>query len=247
MLLTVSARVNPVANIKIKNNLLALVLILTALPLSARVSKPVVEQIAADIGRYMSTSSERPELGLTPIHCASTLLVASLRNVPGTSRPSPVLQHAAMCVLTPLIGYVADAVVAVAEAEGNDQADSANIASILEGLREVVRGLVTWCNGLPEDVKPRGYGILVPTLCLLLDPGSPSEPSQMHLIATNTLLSLAASSPKAFKDATQAMPEGERAGLERAVREAVGARAKPQSAQQPSVERKGIELKSFGA
>lgn len=215
-------------------------LILTALPLSARVSKPVVEQIASDIGRYMSTSNDRPELGLTPIHCATSLLLASLRHVPGTSRQSPILQHAAMCVLTPLIGYVADAVVAVAE-----NGESAQAAS-LEGLREVIRGLVAWCNGLPEDVKPRGYGILVPTLCLLLDPGSVSEPSAMHTIATNTLLSLAASAPKAFKDATQAMPEGERAGLERAVRDAVGARAST-NPQQAAQEKRGIALKSFGA
>lgn len=231
------------ASIKIKNNLLALVLILTALPLSARVSKPVVEQIASDIGRYMSTSSERPELGLTPIHCATTLLLASLRPVPGTSKPSPVLQHAAMCVLTPLIGFVADAVVSLAETSEGPTA-----IATLEGLREVIRGLVAWCNGLPEDVKPRGYGILVPTLCLLLDPGADSsDPSPAHQLATNTLLQLAASSPKAFKDATQAMPEGERSGLERAVREAVGARAAAKPQQQTREERKGIALKSFGA
>jgi HEAT repeat protein len=244
------SRVNPVANIKIKNNLLALVLVLTALPLSVKVSKPVVEQIASDIGRYLSVGNDRPELGLTPIHCATTLLAASLRNVPGTSRPSPVLQHAAMCVLTPLITYISEAVLAIAEAEEAGSAASSDVvATALEGLGQVIRGLVAWCNGLPEDVKPRGYGILVPTLCLLLDPvgSDPAAPTAMHTLATNTLLSLAAASPKAFKDATQAMPEGERVSLERAVRDAVGARAAAKPAASAVVERKGIALKSFGA
>jgi hypothetical protein len=147
-----------------------------------------------------------------------------------------------MCILTPLIGYVADAVVAVAE-----DTTGTGAAATLAGLSEVIRGLVAWCSGLPEEVKPRGLGILVPTLCLLLDPGAPTEPSALHQLAINTLLSLAASSPKAFKDATQAMPEGERAQLERSIRDAVGARAAKPAAQQSAVERKGIALKSFGA
>ncbi|KAL1408350.1 hypothetical protein Q8F55_005159 [Vanrija albida] len=244
----VRTRVNPAASIKIKNNLLALTLILTTLPPSVRVSKVVIEQIAIDLGRYMGAAAERPELGLTPIHCASSILLASLRPLPSNPpRPSPVLQHAAMCVLTPLIGYVADTVVAYASATsgGGDEP-----APALDGLKEAIRGLVGWSNGLPEDIKPRGYGILLPTLSLLLDPSSTAAsaaPSALHALATATLLALAQSSPKAFKDATQAMPEGERAQLEKAIREAIGGGAGGgKGAAQAAPERKGIELRSFG-
>lgn len=236
-------RVNPVANIKIKNNMLALVLILTSLPLGVPVSKPVIEQAVADMARYMSPASmaERPELGLTPVHCATTLLQASLRTLPGSPpRPSPALQHAALCVLASLISYISDVVVASASADDPDSIP-------LDGVRESIRGLVAWCAGLPEDSKPRGYGVLLPTLCLLLDPESSSSPSQLHGLATATMLGLAQSAPKAFKDATQAMPEGERAQLERAVREAVGARSAGQAAGMgQDRQRGGIELKSFG-
>lgn len=242
------SRVNPVANIKIKNNMLALVLILTSIPLGVSMSKPVIEHAISDITRYQTPSamSERPELGLTPLHCATTLLLASLRAFPGAPpRPSPALQHAALCILASLVSYVADVVVASAAAD-----DPATVS--LDGVREVVRGLVAWCAGLPEETKPRGYGVLLPTLCLLLDPGEGhANPSPLHTLATATMLGLAQSAPKSFKDATQAMPEGERAGLERAVREAVGARSAGGGGAAQGTERQrgagGIELRSFGS
>lgn len=230
---------NSVANVKIKNNLLAMVLIATSIPLSVQVSKLVIEQMCSDIGRYMGAGDERPELGLTAIHCATSLLVASLRPMPGQPpRPSPVLQYAAMCVLTPMIQHVADTVVSVAAGSAGPRA--------VEGVGEVIRGLVTWCGGLPEDVKPRGYGILLPTLCLLLDPTGVEKPSGLHKVATNTMLQLAQNSPKAFKDATQAMAEGERAGLEKAVRDAVAQAGSSAASGAGAQEKKGIALKSFG-
>lgn len=57
------ARVNSVANVKIKNNLLALTLVLTALPPSVRVSKEVVERISFVLGQFFAAGTERPEVG----------------------------------------------------------------------------------------------------------------------------------------------------------------------------------------
>lgn len=59
------ARVNPVANVKIKNNLLAITLILTALPLSVRVSREVVEQVCFVLGQNFGAGTERPEVSQT--------------------------------------------------------------------------------------------------------------------------------------------------------------------------------------
>ena len=50
------------ANIKIKNNLLAITLVLTALPGSVRVSKDVVEQACFVIGQFFGAGAERPEV-----------------------------------------------------------------------------------------------------------------------------------------------------------------------------------------
>ncbi|WWD21891.1 hypothetical protein CI109_106379 [Kwoniella shandongensis] len=246
------ARVNPVANVKIKNNLLAITLVLTTLPGDFKVSKSVVEGVGYTIGQYLGASSERPELGLTAIHCASTLLAASLRPLPSPlgpnspPAPSPVLQHAALHLLPPMITFISDSVVSSATNPGSAPP---------EGVREIVKSLVGWVSGLSEenDAKSRGYGVLLPTLCLMLDPpgssGGHQGQGQLHVIATGVLLGLAQGSPKAFKDATMGMGEGERGELEKAIREAVGARGQGGAGGAGGaggVEKKGIELKSFG-
>jgi hypothetical protein len=240
--LTLRTRVNPVANVKIKNNLLAITLVFTSLPPSVTVSKIVIEEICYAIGQNLSAAVDRPELGLTAIHCATTLLQASLRvassTVSSTPIPSAVLQHIALNLISPLINYVAESVVSSSAGE---------IPPIqVEGVKQVVKGLVSWTNGMPETAKPRGFAILLPTLSLLLDRDA-SAPSGLHLIATTTMLGLAQASPAAFKDATQAMEEGERGRLEKAVREAVGQRAERAAASgSGGMDKKVIELRSFG-
>ena len=219
---------NPVANIKIKNNLLAMTLILTSLPPSLTVSRVVVESICYTIGQYLGASTERPELGLTAVHCTTTLLTASLR-APSGSQPSAILQHATLHLLPPVVTFISDSVV--------------ENSTAVEPMKEAIKGLISWVSSLPDTLRPRGYGLLLPTLCLLLDPPN-TPPTPLHVLATNTLLSLAQNSPGAFKDATMVMEEGERKKLEKAVREKVESRSK--GGPQGAAERKGIELKSFG-
>lgn len=60
--LTIRARVTPVANLKIKNNLLTITLVLTSLPGSVKVSRAVVEQVGYVIGQYLGAGVERPEV-----------------------------------------------------------------------------------------------------------------------------------------------------------------------------------------
>ena len=52
----------PVASLKIKNNLLAITLVLTSLPGSVKISKPVVEQVGYVIGQYLGAGVERLEV-----------------------------------------------------------------------------------------------------------------------------------------------------------------------------------------
>jgi len=236
--------VNAVANVKIKNNLLAITLVFTSLPPSIRVSKVLIEEISYAIGQNLGAGSDRPELGMTAIHCATTLLQASLRTSPtslsSTPVPSPILQHVALHLISPLIAFIAESV-AISSAQ-----DLPPI--MLEGVKQVIKGLVGWTSGLPEPSRPKGYGVLLPTLSLLLDDNdSSTQPSGLHLIATTTMLGLAQNAPGAFKDATLAMDESERGRLEKAVRDAVGQRAERQQAGSAGAEaKKVIELRSFG-
>ena len=228
------------ANIKIKNNLLAITLIFTSLPPSVKVSKVLVEEICYSIGQNLSAGIDRPELGLTAIHCATTLLQASLRvsatALSSTPIPSPVLQHVALNLVSPLITFLTECV--SAETAGD-------IATLtLEGAKQVVKGLVGWNAGLPEASRPRGYAILLPTLALLLDQSG--QMTGLHLIATATMLGLAQSSPLSFKEATQAMQEEERGRLEKAVRDAVGQKAQAAAATSGVEAKKVISLRSFG-
>lgn len=196
------------------------------------------------------------QLGLTAIHCASTLLSASLRPRPSPLNappaPSPILQHLAVHLLPPLITSLSEIVIQ------SSTVSSPLPAIQLEELRETIKALVTYATSLPEEYRSKGYAILLPTLCLLLDPPNPDAQSldqtQLHILGTTTMLGLAQREPKAFKDATQAMGEGERSGLERAVREAVGRRAGAggvgsgggAAGGSGAGEKKGIELRSFG-
>ncbi|WWC87367.1 uncharacterized protein L201_002256 [Kwoniella dendrophila CBS 6074] len=245
------ARVNPIANVKIKNNLLAITLILTTLPAGLKLSKNLVESIGYTIGQYLGAGTERPELGLTAIHCASTLLTASLRQLPSPLGPnsppvpSPILQHVALNLLGPMINFISETVVSQAISSGTSQP---------EGIREIIKSLVGWVTSLPDEnqSKSRGYSILLPTLCLMLDPPglSLAEKDQLHIISTGVLLGLAQSNPISFKEATQSMKEGERLELEKAIRDTI---QNSQSQNGSShiigggggVEKKGIELKSF--
>ena len=86
--------------------------------------------------------------------------------------------------------------------------------------------------------------ILLPTLCLLLDPPDTAQPTSLHQLGTSTLLGLAQPEPTAFRDAMATMDEGQREGLEKAVRGAVGSKDVPSAA--APAERRGIELRSFG-
>ena len=142
-----------------------------------------------------------------------------------------MLQHLVLHLLPPCIMFLSDQV-AVAQPQ-------------LGAARETIKALVAWSTGLPEDQKPRAYGVLLPTLGLLLDPeGEDSHTSGLHQVSVMALLGLAQGAPKAFRDATLAMPEDERGRLERAIRSAVGGQAKVAPA--TGVEKKGIELRSFG-
>jgi hypothetical protein len=155
-----------------------------------------------------------------------------------------MLQHAVLHLVPALITFLSESVVASATSSTGE-------VSQPDGVSEVIKALSTWCGALSDELKPRGYAVLLPTLSLLLDPGQTQgqAPSGLHVIATGSLLGLAQGSPKAFRDATMGMGEGERAGMERAIREAVGGGAggAGQKAQQGGLgEKKVIELKSFG-
>ena len=237
----------PAANFKIKNNLLALTLVLTTLPTTVPLSRPLVESVADTIATHLGSNTERPELGLTAIHCASTFLTSSLRP---TSHPA--LGHAIIALIPGIITFLFESVVGVAaaldESGGDPSAETLRgMQGTAEAVRESIKALAGWCQAVEESYKPRVYAVLLPTMGLLLDRddegGREAVRTPLHATGAAALLGLAQASPAAFKDAMAAMEAGERGRLEKGLRSAVGGQ---QAQQAGGAGKKGIELKSFG-
>ena len=86
---------------------------------------------------------------------------------------------------------------------------------------------------------PRALGVIIPVLVLFLDPSrQPATP--LHTQGVTQLLSLAASSPVAFKDATGRLEASMRETLETSVRQALGSKAQAAEPAKPQ-----ISLRSF--
>lgn len=79
----------------------------------------------------------------------------------------------------------------------------------------------------------------MPVLILLLD-SSRQPPTPLHVQSVNQLLSLAAASPAAFKDATGRLEQSMKDTLETSVRQALGSRAHSAEPAKPQ-----ISLRSF--
>ena len=86
---------------------------------------------------------------------------------------------------------------------------------------------------------PRALGVIMPVLILFLDP-SRQPPTPLHTQAVTQLLSLAAASPAAFKDATGRLEQSSKDALETSVRQALGSKGQVAEPAKPQ-----ISLRSF--
>ncbi|KAJ8482572.1 hypothetical protein ONZ51_g5279 [Trametes cubensis] len=205
-LLNVDAmRQGPMCNKKIKSNLLASVLILTILPTTVAVGRPVIEHCCFVISQKLV---EGGELSLTAAHCAKTLLMASTTG-------NPILKQCTRLLLPGLIECLAKAAASSDDATPSEQ--------VLATVSEINKALSALFLSLPEDIRPRALGVIIPVLILVTQ-----------------LLSLAAASPAAFKDATGKLEPSARETLETSVRQALGNRAATAEPAKPQ-----ISLRSF--
>ncbi|KAK4701730.1 HEAT repeat-containing protein 5, partial [Phenoliferia sp. Uapishka_3] len=210
------------AALKTKNNLLASVLLLTALPSSVKISQAAVEHACYLI--IQTALSGDAETTTTALHCLTSLLAAA-------SRGSGVVQFCVGQLLPGLIEYIARA------AESDYQAGDPKLASLAEVLKSFV-GVLT---GVGEAHRTQSLCVLLPVLILLLSPNViPPPPS--HTLAISHLLSLASSFSVNFKEANAALSEEQRKELEASIRASVtGGRKEEKREEAPK-----ISLLSFG-
>ncbi|KAI8972549.1 ARM repeat-containing protein [Trametes punicea] len=216
-----SGREGPMCNKKIKSNLLAAVLILTVLPTTVAVGRPVIEHCCFIISQKLV---ERSELSLTAAHCAKTLIIASTTG-------NPILKQCTRLLLPGLVECLAKAAASSDDATPSDQ--------VLATVGEINKALSALFLSLSEDIRPRALGVIMPVLILFLDPVR-QPPTPLHIQSVNQLLSLAAASPTAFKDVTGRLEPSVRETLETSVRQALGGKTATAEPAKPQ-----ISLRSF--
>ncbi|KAF8630901.1 hypothetical protein AX17_005259 [Amanita inopinata Kibby_2008] len=208
---------------KIKNNMLATVLILTVVPNWVKIGRPVVEHCCSLITQKLLEADE--PITLTAAHCSKTLFAAS-------SLGSPVLRECTRQLLPGLIEFAAK----MAPLVNDGNTSEAQVAAI----GEVWKAFAAFFSYVPEDLRTRALGVLLPTMSLLLSNAQSSTESVRSQTVTQ-LLSFATSSPSAFKEAAAKLDQPTRELLEQSIRRAVGGSAAAASA----ASKPQISLRSF--
>jgi len=186
------------------------------------------------------------QMALTAAHCAKTLITASASG-------SVMLRQCTKTLLPGMVEYVAK----VAGMAGEEAA----LQSHLPAVGEIIKAFGTLFTTIPEDLREslcmsfrppglyvlaaagvRAFGILLPTLTLLLEPSQPAPPP-LHAQALNQLLIFASSSPVSFKEATGKLDQATRERLESSVRNALSNKLTGTAAQQAA--KPQISLRSF--
>ncbi|KAG1904032.1 armadillo-type protein [Suillus fuscotomentosus] len=206
---------------KVKTNLLAAVLILTVIPPQVAVSRDVVEHLFFLISQKLE---EGDQMAIVAVHCAKTLAIAA--------SGSELLRACVRLLLPALIQYVAKMVPRVDDGTVSEQQAIS--------IDEVWKTFATLVSLAKEEQRSRLLSVLLPTITLLLRP-SQMPPSTIHSSGIAHLLSLAASSPVSFKEATTQLDPSVREVLEMSIRKAVeGAAGTVQQSMKPQ-----ISLRSF--
>ncbi|KAG2133962.1 armadillo-type protein [Suillus cothurnatus] len=207
---------------KVKTNLLAAVLILTVIPPQVAVARDVVEHLFFLISQKLEEGDQ--QMAIVAIHCAKTLAIAA--------SGSELLRACVRLLLPALIQYVAKM---VPQVDNGTMSEQQAIS-----IDEIWKTFATLVSLAKEEQRSRLFSVLLPTITLLLRP-SQIPPSTIHSSAIAHLLSLAASSPASFKEATTQLDPSEREVLEMSIRKAVeGAMGPVQQSMKPQ-----ISLRSF--
>lgn len=185
---------------KIKNNLLAAVLVLTVIPPSIQVGQPVVEHCCFLVSQTLRGGDE---LCLTAAHCARTLIVASTSG-------NAMLTSCTRLLIPAFIEFVAQAAPLIIESRISEH-------HIL-ALSEVWKSFVIFFTSLPDTHRTEALCIILPTMIMALS-GTTSSALRTQTVAQ--LLSLASQSPSSFKAATEKLDPSAKSVLEQNIRRAV--------------------------
>ncbi|BGP57657.1 hypothetical protein JCM8202v2_005301 [Rhodotorula sphaerocarpa] len=220
-------RTSPAALIKMRSNLLALVLLLSSIPPTVSVGREVVDHACYLLAE--TAQSGTGEAQLAARNCVFSLLVAASRAHTGTL---------AFCA-----GRLLPAVLEIIVTASQSKPVSTDVQHKL--VDDALKASIAVLLSVPAERKTQSVSILLPVLLRLVSPASPGP--SLRPAATSHLVSLASTVPSHFKEATAALDPEERVRLEECIRSALGQGARRHAAVgTPSEEAPRIELKMFG-
>ncbi|KAF9269100.1 clathrin-coated vesicle protein [Marasmius fiardii PR-910] len=209
---------------KVKNNLLATVLILTSIPPHAKVGEAVIEHCCYLISQKILETGDGT---LNAVHCAKTLITASTS---GTE----LHRYCVKLLLPTLIEYIAKMAPRVKDGSITESHASA--------IGEIWKAFFAFFSSLQEAERTRLLAVFLPTIALLLSE-SRTPTSPVVTLSIKQLLTYATSAPTSFKEATGKLDASTRELLEQSIRKTIsnnGAAPGTQSTQKPQ-----ISLRSF--
>ncbi|QRV99686.1 HEAT repeat protein [Ceratobasidium sp. AG-Ba] len=195
-----SGRASNTAALKIKNNMLAASVILTASPEEVKISRAAVEHCCFLISHRLSESAEG---SLVAAQCLKTLVSVSSNHA--------TLQFAASMLIPGALSFLMNCATE----------DEPGQVACLPAFEEVLRAIAIVFNQAPDEHRPRVLGALLPPIvCSLQNESDKTGP--VHVAAVKQVLSFATSAPAAFKEVTGLMGQGQRAIMEKSLRQAIG-------------------------
>ncbi|SJX63142.1 related to LAA1-AP-1 accessory protein involved in TGN-endosome transport [Sporisorium reilianum f. sp. reilianum] len=258
-------RAGRIALNKTKNSLLAVVVVLTSIPVNVKISQAVAEhacylivqkvlQFEEEVEQWKQTNQAKSadaqplgegveEIGLTAVNCARTVVLAS-------SRGNAALLYCVGQLLPGLIEVVCRAGPLVASS--TPRAGATPMTALRSALEDVIKTFAGLVAVLPSEgeFRAQALAIILPTLLVLL---SPSSVTELHMFTVRQLITLAGQHAAAFKEATAALDAERRAVLENAIRAQLGQAAAVSGGAGPAVgaavkqPASSIALKSFGS
>lgn len=236
------ARSGRVATNKTKNNMLAIVVVVTSLPRDYALSQPLLEQFCFQVVQQLAASTDKGEtasleVAMTSLNCIKTFIAAANRQVSAT------LSFCVGQLLPATVQYLFDSSKKDYTGEEGGQGKERLV------LQGVIETMPAFCSVAPDELHcARLIGIVLPVLILFLSE-TQAQDKKLTALVVREILAIAQKHPAAFRQVVSLLDTRNRQLVESNIRAAVQSNHSHDNKQGPlasRVEARKIELKSFG-
>ncbi|WAR63445.1 hypothetical protein PtB15_17B44 [Puccinia triticina] len=222
---------------KLRNNLLACVLVFTSISPEVQISQKALEEYCSIISKLFLNDST--EIGATALHCSKSLILNNKRGF-----PSSITQVA----LTRLLPSYYELVFKVSQPNVDEQQQQRKVEPIrISMVAEVLKIFSGIVGLLPSEKRQQALVIFLPLYLKVIESEGLPELRKMGI---SLVLQLASTDPVNFKQAMNCLEADQKSSLESALRGSINTTKVSSSgtdgvtSSNPAIP--SIELKSFG-